>query len=98
MLELKKWRFTRGRNPPRKDSFMKALIEFKIDEESIDFINNIDYDELANNLDLVHTHLNKLTLEGDFYFSYTGLSFWIENDNSIILRLPKEYITGIDVK
>ena len=77
---------------------MKTIITLKDIQESLDFIKNIDLQELKDNLEFVYPSKLDLTIKGNFYVSFTGSFLWIENDDTIFLRIPFEIVKDYIVK
>ena len=71
---------------------MKAIITLKVEEESAKFMEELDLESLKKDLDFVYPSKLELTIRGEFFVTYTGLSLWIENEEGTILRVPMNII------
>lgn len=77
---------------------MKIIITFKRTIDSVYFMDNLNVSKLKEDLDIVYPSFMDLTLKGNFHVAFTVLSFWIENDDHIILRIPVELIKDLIIK
>ena len=77
---------------------MKAIITLKESEETLEFLENIDLDELKSCVDFVYIANMDITLRGEFQVSYTGLSLWIEDKDYLLLRVPMNLVKDFIVK
>ena len=77
---------------------MKTIITLKDTQESLDFINNIDLDELKDNLEFVYPSKLDLTLKGNFFLSVSSGNLWIETEDFILLRITLNLIHDFIVK
>ena len=82
----------------KKINTMKIIITFKDRQDSVMFMDSLNTSKLKEDLDFVYPSIRDLTLTGDFYVAFTVLSFWIENDDHIILRIPVELIKDLIIK
>lgn len=69
---------------------MKIIIKLKPTKEAVDFLNSIDIFSLP--VELVNNSGLEITIKGNFFLSFTGLSLWIENEEESLLRVPMNII------
>lgn len=83
----------------KEDQIMKLLITLKYNEETKNFKNDIDVDELKENLDFVYVANNDITIrDRKIFISFIGGNLWVENGDSLYLRIPLNLIHDFIVK
>lgn len=79
---------------------MKTIITLKSHYDSVEFVKQLKSNiEIFNKyIPFIYIQQLEITLKGEFNVSYTGLSFWIESEEDIILRFPIELVKEMNIK
>ena len=79
---------------------MKTIITLKSKFDSVELVRQLKSNiEFYNKyIPFIYIRQLEITLKGDFTVSYTGLSFWIENEEDVILRFPVELVKEMNIK
>ena len=79
---------------------MKTIIVLKSKFDSVELVKQLKSNiEIYNKyIPFIYIQQLEITLKGDFKVSYTGLSFWIETEEDIVLRFPVDLIKEMNIK
>lgn len=78
---------------------MKLLITLKNQNESKEFLKELDIDELHANLDFFYPSGLDLTIrDRDIFASYIGGNLWVETEEYVLLRVPLNIIKDFVIK
>ncbi len=78
---------------------MKLIITLKDQNESKEFLKELDFDELKENLDFFYPSGLDLTLrDREIFVNKTGGNLWVETEDYILLRVPFNLIESFIVK
>ena len=78
---------------------MKLLITLKDQNESKEFLKELDINELRDNIDFFYPSGLDLTIrDHDIFVSFIGGNLWIENEDYVLLRVPLNIIKDFVVK